>query len=168
MQSNERAPWARWHLGDREGGLAAMRRGIAACHDMGNAIYTTLFETALAEAEAEAGEIEAALASIDHAVALTERCYYILHLKSTAPSPCTVTMVGLRLHTHRRGRAKAPLSGPGAGNIACGRRSSPTLSTCAGRRSGRESPAAVARARLLKVQADRAELPLPTQAQACG
>jgi class 3 adenylate cyclase/predicted ATPase len=66
-------PWARWHLGDREGGLAAMRRGIAACHNIGNALFTTLFETALAEAEAEAGEIEAALASIDHAVALTER-----------------------------------------------------------------------------------------------
>jgi hypothetical protein len=55
-------PWARWHLGDREGGLDAMRRGIAACHDMGNLVYTTLLETALAEAEAEAGEIEAALA----------------------------------------------------------------------------------------------------------
>ena len=66
-------PWARWHLGEREGGLAAMRRGIAACHEMGNALFTTLFETVLAEAEAEAGEIEAALASIDHAVALTER-----------------------------------------------------------------------------------------------
>ena len=66
-------PWARWHLGDREGGLAAMRRGIAACHEMGNVLYMTLFETALAETEAEAGEIEAALASIDHAVALTER-----------------------------------------------------------------------------------------------
>ncbi|MFB9270248.1 AAA family ATPase [Bradyrhizobium erythrophlei] len=66
-------PWARWHLGDREGGLDAMRRGIAACHDMGNLLFTTLLETALAEAEAEAGEIEAALARIDHAVALTER-----------------------------------------------------------------------------------------------
>ena len=66
-------PWARWHLGDREGGLDAMRRGIAACHDMGNLVYTTLLETALAEAEAEAGEIEAALASIDRTVALTER-----------------------------------------------------------------------------------------------
>jgi hypothetical protein len=40
---------------------------------MGNLIYTTLFETALAEAEADAGEIETALASIDHAVDLTER-----------------------------------------------------------------------------------------------
>jgi predicted ATPase len=40
---------------------------------MGNLVYTTLFETVLAEAEAEAGEIEAALARIDHAVALTER-----------------------------------------------------------------------------------------------
>ena len=66
-------PWAQWHLGEREGGLAAMRRGIAACHDMGNLVYTTLLETVLAEAEAEAGEIEAALARIDHAVALTER-----------------------------------------------------------------------------------------------
>ena len=66
-------PWAHWHLGEREGGLAAMRRGIAACHSMGNLVFTTLLETALAEAEAEAGEIEAALASIDHVVALTER-----------------------------------------------------------------------------------------------
>jgi class 3 adenylate cyclase/predicted ATPase len=66
-------PWARWHLGDREGGLDAMRRAIAACHDMGNLVYMTLLETALAEAEAEAGEIEAALASIDRTVALTER-----------------------------------------------------------------------------------------------
>ena len=66
-------PWARWHLGDREGGLAAMRGGIAACHQMDNALYMTLFETALAETEAQAGEIEAALATIDHAVALTER-----------------------------------------------------------------------------------------------
>ena len=45
-------PWAWWHLGEREGNLAAMRRGIAACHDMGNAAYMTLLETALAEAEA--------------------------------------------------------------------------------------------------------------------
>jgi predicted ATPase len=66
-------PWAQWHLGDREGGLAAMRRGIAACHNMGNLVYTTLLQTALAEAEAEAGEIETALATIDPAVALTER-----------------------------------------------------------------------------------------------
>ncbi|MGO9634301.1 MAG: hypothetical protein ACLPX1_10440, partial [Steroidobacteraceae bacterium] len=66
-------PWARWHLGDREGGLDAMRRGVAACHGMGNLVYTTLLETALAEAELEAGEIEAALASINHTVALTER-----------------------------------------------------------------------------------------------
>ena len=50
-----------------------MRRGIAACHDMGNAHFMTLFETALAEAEAEAGEIEGALARIDHVLALTER-----------------------------------------------------------------------------------------------
>ena len=66
-------PWARWHLGDREGGLDAMRRGIAACHDIGNLVYMTLLETALAETEAEAGEIEAALGSIDRTVALTER-----------------------------------------------------------------------------------------------
>jgi predicted ATPase len=66
-------PWAQWHLGEREGGLDAMRRGIAACHDMGNLVFTTLLETSLAEAEAEAGEIEAALASIDRTVTLTER-----------------------------------------------------------------------------------------------
>jgi class 3 adenylate cyclase/predicted ATPase len=66
-------PWARWYLGDRNNGLFEMRRGIAACLDQGNALFTQLFETALAEAEAEAGEIEAALASIDHAIAETQR-----------------------------------------------------------------------------------------------
>jgi class 3 adenylate cyclase/tetratricopeptide (TPR) repeat protein len=66
-------PWARWYLGERQGGLAAMRGGIATCHQMDNPLYMTLFETALAEAEAQAGEIEAALATVDHAVALTER-----------------------------------------------------------------------------------------------
>ena len=67
-------PWARWHLGDRDCGLlTAMRRGITACREMGNAVYMTLIETALAETVAEAGEMEAALASIDRVVALTER-----------------------------------------------------------------------------------------------
>jgi class 3 adenylate cyclase/tetratricopeptide (TPR) repeat protein len=66
-------PWSRWYLGDRDGGLSEMRRGIGACHELGNAQYTPLFETALAEAEAEAGEIEAALASIEHAISETER-----------------------------------------------------------------------------------------------
>jgi hypothetical protein len=49
-------PWARWYLGDRNNGVFEMRRGIAACLDQGNALYTQLFETVLAEAEAEAGE----------------------------------------------------------------------------------------------------------------
>jgi len=38
---------AREALGDREGCVVAMRRGIATCHDMGNAFHMTLFETAL-------------------------------------------------------------------------------------------------------------------------
>jgi hypothetical protein len=36
---------SRLRLSRRPCGLAAMRCGIAACHDMGNAVYTTLFET---------------------------------------------------------------------------------------------------------------------------
>jgi hypothetical protein len=65
--------WSRWYLGDRDGALTEMRRGIGACHKLGNALWTPLFETALAEAEAEAGEIEAALVSIEHAISETER-----------------------------------------------------------------------------------------------
>ena len=50
-----------------------MRAGIAACREQGVGNFTPLFATALAEAEVEASEIEAALATIDRVIADSER-----------------------------------------------------------------------------------------------
>jgi predicted ATPase len=53
-------------------GLAQMRDGIATCCEEGLGNYIPFFTTALAEAEAEAGELETALATIDAVIAETE------------------------------------------------------------------------------------------------
>jgi predicted ATPase len=66
-------PWVRWHDGHREADLAAMRDGIAHAHEQEITLYVPLLETALAAAEAEADQFDAALASISHALAETER-----------------------------------------------------------------------------------------------
>lgn len=65
--------WTNWHAGSRDAGLEEMRRGIALCREQGIALNNTLIETVLAEAEAESGHIEAALASVDRAIAEKER-----------------------------------------------------------------------------------------------
>ena len=52
--------------------LAEMRKGIAACRAQGIGNFIPFFKTVLAEVEAEAGELEAALATIDDAVIETE------------------------------------------------------------------------------------------------
>jgi len=66
-------PWVRSHLGDRDAPLAEMRRGIAMLREQGVALYIPIFETALAELEAETGQLNAALVSLDRAVAETAR-----------------------------------------------------------------------------------------------
>jgi len=66
-------PWSRWHLKSVDIGLAEMRGGIAACREQGMGNYIPLLSTALAEAEAEAGEFEAALSTLDGVLAETER-----------------------------------------------------------------------------------------------
>ena len=54
-------PWARWHLGsNQDTSLAEMRLGVASFREV-IALWVPLVETALAEVEAEAGEIEVAL-----------------------------------------------------------------------------------------------------------
>jgi predicted ATPase len=66
------APWSR---GGRDGshvGLAEMRDGIATCREQGLGNYIPFFTTALAEAEAEAGELDTALATLDSVVSATE------------------------------------------------------------------------------------------------
>ena len=64
-------PWSRRHLDGSDGGLSEMRAGIATCREQGIGNFIPFIATALAEAEA--GEIEAALATIDGAIADGER-----------------------------------------------------------------------------------------------
>ena len=66
-------PWSRRHLDGPDAGLSEMRAGIAACREQGVGNFIPLIATALAEAEVEASEIEAALATIDRVIADSER-----------------------------------------------------------------------------------------------
>ena len=66
-------PWSRRHLDGPDAGLSEMRAGIAACREQGMGNFIPLIATALAEAEVEASEIEAALATIDRVIADSER-----------------------------------------------------------------------------------------------
>jgi len=66
-------PWARWHLGARDGSLADMRKAVAMLREQGVALYTIALESVLAEVETEEGQLEAANATVDRALAETER-----------------------------------------------------------------------------------------------
>jgi predicted ATPase len=65
--------WSRVSLVDREIGLADMRAAIAACRKLGIGLNVPRFVAALAEAEAQAGEFDAALATVEGAIAEIER-----------------------------------------------------------------------------------------------
>jgi class 3 adenylate cyclase/predicted ATPase len=65
--------WSRAQSVDHEVGLADMRAAIAACRKRGIGLNVPRFAAALAEAEAEVGELAAAVASIDSAIAEIER-----------------------------------------------------------------------------------------------
>ena len=65
--------WLAWRAGDRRAGLADMRRGLLQLAELKIMAHVSLFESVLAEAEAGAGEFEAALASIDAAIRESER-----------------------------------------------------------------------------------------------
>jgi predicted ATPase len=65
--------WLEWWSGKRERGLAAMRDSLARQAEQSSVAATTFFETVLAEAEAEAGETDVALCTINHALAASER-----------------------------------------------------------------------------------------------
>jgi tetratricopeptide (TPR) repeat protein len=65
--------WARLQSTDREAGLAELRAAIEACRERGIGLNMSIFATALAGAEVEAGASDAALATIDNALAETER-----------------------------------------------------------------------------------------------
>ena len=63
------AAWSRSDLDNPRTRLGDMRAGIAACRERGIGLSVPLFVMLLAEAEAEAGEVETALATIDDAIA---------------------------------------------------------------------------------------------------
>jgi predicted ATPase len=65
--------WTRWLRGGGKAGLAEMRTGIGTSREQGNVLLLPSFEAALAEAEASAGEIDAALERLDDAFAELER-----------------------------------------------------------------------------------------------
>ena len=66
-------PWAHSHAGNRDASVEAMRYGTTMLEEQGVSLYGPLLGTALARAEAEASQFEAALATIDRAIAAAER-----------------------------------------------------------------------------------------------
>jgi len=60
-------------LGEREGGIAEMRQGMEALRDQGILFLDPQFFSSLAALEADGGEIDAALARLDHALVQAER-----------------------------------------------------------------------------------------------
>jgi class 3 adenylate cyclase/predicted ATPase len=65
--------WLEWRSGNRDAGLSGMRDGRVRMAEAGWVYPVSLYETILAEAETEAGETDAALATIDRAIAESER-----------------------------------------------------------------------------------------------
>src|SRR6516165_6880867 len=65
--------WAKWSEGAEESTLAQMRRGIAIDREQATVWLLPIFEAALAEAEASAGETDAGLRRLDDALAEAER-----------------------------------------------------------------------------------------------
>ena len=65
--------WREWRSGNRDAGLLGMRDGRARLAEAGLIYSVSLYETILAEAEAEASETDAAVATIDRAIAQSER-----------------------------------------------------------------------------------------------
>ena len=64
--------WTAWKAGDRMASLAEMRRGVSLRRKHKIAAFDPLIKTNLAEAEAEAGEIDTALATLNEALAESE------------------------------------------------------------------------------------------------
>jgi predicted ATPase len=67
------APWARRGADGTDAVLAEMRNGIATCQEQSIGNYIPFLTTALAEAEAQAGEAEQALATVGGVIGDSER-----------------------------------------------------------------------------------------------
>jgi hypothetical protein len=64
---------AKAESGELIGGLADMRRGAELLREQNILIFDGLFKIALAEAEARAGDVDRAVATLDEALATCER-----------------------------------------------------------------------------------------------
>ena len=65
--------WARARLGDRVTGVTELRQALAAYAEQGNKMLAPFFQGRLAELEAEAQDVEGALARIDEALTLAQQ-----------------------------------------------------------------------------------------------
>ena len=65
--------WTVWRTADASAGILAMRQSIALLNDQRIALFSPLIKSELAEAEAEAGQYAAALATLDQALAEFDR-----------------------------------------------------------------------------------------------
>ena len=65
--------WREWQVGDREAGVKRMRQAVSMFAEQNFVLGDGLFKAVLAEAEAEGGEIDAALSTIESAIAVSER-----------------------------------------------------------------------------------------------
>jgi predicted ATPase len=65
--------WAAWREGEKDRGRAEMRRGVALLEEQNAVIFDGLIKNTLAEAEAHDGELASGLATLDSAIALSER-----------------------------------------------------------------------------------------------
>jgi predicted ATPase len=64
--------WTRWHAGARDAGLADMRQGMALCRSFGLSSAHPLFTALFADAEAEEGRLDEALALHDEILTTIE------------------------------------------------------------------------------------------------
>jgi predicted ATPase len=64
--------WMKWALGEGHLGMAEMLKGIRISRDNGYRLCLPFYEAAVAEAEAQAGDIDAALARLERALAEIE------------------------------------------------------------------------------------------------
>jgi class 3 adenylate cyclase/predicted ATPase len=65
--------WTKWQAGDASAGILAMHQAIALLNDQRIALFSPLIKSELAEAETEAGQYAAALATLDQALAESDR-----------------------------------------------------------------------------------------------
>ena len=65
--------WSAWHAGDRNAGLVQMRAGVAQLAEREISLFSGLIRTELAQAEAESGEVDASLITLENALVYCER-----------------------------------------------------------------------------------------------